>query len=194
MRRKRVLFSSLGLLLVLWCTGVANSIWQQGRNDEARNSDCVIVLGAAVSGSSPSPVFEERLRHGISLVQSGRAPVLLLTGGVGEGNALAESEVGESYAQAAGVAPAMIFKETSSRTTRENLVEAKRVMNRHGLKTAVIVSDPLHLRRASAMAKGLGMNVVTSPTPTTRYRSLKTQIPFLLREVYFLHHYWIFRR
>ncbi|MBK1833919.1 hypothetical protein JIN78_07600 [Roseibacillus ishigakijimensis] len=64
-------------------------------------------------------------------------------------------------------------------------------MNAAGLKSAIIVSDPLHLKRASLMAKDLGIRSVTSPTPTSRYRSLKTKLPFLQREIYFYHHYAI---
>ena len=184
----------VGLALLLWSLGVSITIWNHGEQDFSRNSDCVIVLGAAVDGSQPSPVFEERLRHGIDLVQKGRAATLILTGGKGQGKTHAESEVGERYALAAGLSSSAIAKETHSRTTRANLVEAQKVMREQGLKTAIIISDPLHLKRASYMAKGLGIDAVTSPTPTTRYRSLKTQIPFLLRELYFIHHYWLFRR
>ncbi|HEX5790824.1 MAG TPA: YdcF family protein, partial [Luteolibacter sp.] len=67
--------------------------------------------------------------------------------------------------------------------------EAKAVMDAKGLQSAIIVSDPLHLKRASEMAEDLGMSTVCSPTPTTRYRSLGTKLRFLMRELYFLHHY-----
>ena len=53
----------------------------------------------------------------------------------------------------------------------------------------MIVSDPLHLRRAAMMAKDLGISAVTSPTATSRYRSARTQLNFLLREIYFVHQY-----
>ena len=64
-------------------------------------------------------------------------------------------------------------------------------MQLHRLKSAIIVSDPLHMKRAVMMAGGLGINAVSSPTPTTRYRSLWTQLGFLIREIYFFHHYLI---
>ena len=57
-----------------------------------------------------------------------------------------------------------------------------------GLRTAVLVSDPLHLRRAIWMADDLGIAAVSSPTPTTRYRSLKTKLRFLRHELYYWHH------
>lgn len=181
-------------VLALWLPLVATSIWRFGHEDFAKKSDCIIVLGAAVNGRSPSPVFEERLRHGIDLYQRGLAPKLLITGGKGEGKSFAEGEVGMRYALANGVPSQALLKETISKTTNGNLREAQRVMRAEGLQSAIVVSDPLHLKRASLMARGLGLNVVTSPTPTTRYRSLRTQLGFLMRELYFVHHYLVFRK
>ncbi|MDT4875993.1 hypothetical protein FQZ97_1114050 [compost metagenome] len=63
------------------------------------------------------------------------------------------------------------------------------VMRRTNLRSAVIVSDPLHLRRAQTMADDLGIQAVTSATPTTQYRSVSARSMFLLRERYFYHHY-----
>jgi uncharacterized SAM-binding protein YcdF (DUF218 family) len=55
----------------------------------------------------------------------------------------------------------------------------------------LIVSDPLHMRRAMAMAEAEGFDAFPAPTPTTRYRSLGTQLPFLAREVWFIHLHWL---
>ena len=192
-RKRSIALAGIGVL-ILWLFGVAFSIWKFGETDFAEPKDCVIVLGAAVNGNQPSPVFEERLRHGIVLQKKGLAPMLILTGGKGEGQSFTEGEVGEKFALSLGMSSQNLLKETKSRTTRANLVEAQKVMQAHGLKSAIIVSDPLHLKRASIMVKGLGMEAVTSPTPTTRYRTWKTKAGFLLRELYFVHHYWVFRR
>ncbi|MEM9160919.1 MAG: YdcF family protein, partial [Verrucomicrobiota bacterium] len=136
-------------------------------------------------------MFEERIRHGVDLWAKGIVKKLLFTGGVGEGDRLAESEVAELFSLGLGASPGDIIIEKKSRKTRENLFEAMGLMNHEGLETAVIVSDPLHLKRAAMMAEDLGMNVVTSPTPTSRYRGVRVKFKFLLREVYFCHHYWV---
>lgn len=57
------------------------------------HADVAIVLGAAVWQDKPTPVFEERIKHGINLYQRGAVEVLIFTGGVGWGDELAESEV-----------------------------------------------------------------------------------------------------
>lgn len=187
-RIKRII---LGLFTVaaIWCVVVAVAIWRYGSRDDAAKSDCIIVLGAAVDGESPSPVFAERIRHGIHLYETGYASKIIFTGGYGEGQKFSESEAGAFVALLRGVPKGDILTEEKSRTTRQNLSEAAMIMKTHDLKSAIIVSDPLHMKRAMMMAEGLGIEAVFSPTPTTRYRSLRTKLGFLVRELYFVHHY-----
>ena len=104
---------------------------------------------------------------------------------------MAESEVARDFALRAGVPASDIFIETRSRTTRQNLLEAKRVMDSVGLRTAAIVSDPLHMKRALRMSSDLGIAAVSSPTPTTRFRGWRSRAAFLARELYFYHHYLV---
>lgn len=190
--RIRKLVAALSILLLGWLLWVGNSIRTFGNEDHARPADCAIVLGAAVYGDRPSPVFKERIQHAITLYQNGTVSRILFTGGTGDGAAHAESSVGAAFAVRAGVPAAAVLIEAKSRTTRGNLLEAKAVMATAGLRTAVIVSDPLHMKRAAMMAQDLGMTAATSPTPTSRYRSLKSKAGFLLREIYFHHHYQVF--
>jgi uncharacterized SAM-binding protein YcdF (DUF218 family) len=170
-------------------------------------ADAAIVLGAAVWGEEPSPVFRERLNYAINLYKNGTVSKIILTGGVGKGDKLAESEVGEEYIVKKGVKLTDILKETESKTTYQNLAFAKKVINSHLNSQAkssdttefsrylkfLIVSDPLHLKRAVLMARDLGLDAYPSATPTTRYRSLKSQMGFLSRETYFYFVYLIFK-
>ncbi|MES2922753.1 MAG: YdcF family protein [Verrucomicrobiota bacterium] len=191
--RRHIKTITLGLLLtgIIWCIILAALIWSYGTRDHAAKSDCIIVLGAAVHGTHPSPVFEERIRHGIALYRSGYAPTILFTGGIGEGGNHSESSIGRSVATRQGIPVSDILIEERSRTTRQNLSEAETVMRKHGLKSAILVSDPLHMKRAMIMANRLGIDAVSSPAPTTKYRTLRTKLGFLAREIYFFHHYII---
>lgn len=175
--------------MLIWALAPAALIWHQGTRDDARPADCAIVLGAAAYHTRPSPVFEERIRHAIALYDRGLVKAIVFTGGYGTGAPHAESEVGRDYAIRHGVPADDIHIETVSRTTLENLQEARRVMQREGLRTAILVSDPLHLKRAAMMAEDLGIDAVTSPTPTSRFRSWRSRLTFLARETYFYHRY-----
>ena len=188
----RTVLKTLGVLILLplvWLLALSAAIWSYGTRNQAEKADCAIVLGAAVYGDRPSPVFEERIRHGIALYQTGLVAKIIFTGGCGTGAEHAESEVAAAYAARAGVPAADLLTERRSRTTQQNLAEAKLLMDAHGLRTAILVSDPLHMRRAMWMAGDLGIAAVSSPTPTTRYRSLKTKLEFLRHELYYWHHY-----
>lgn len=69
----------------------------------------------------------------------------------------------------------------------------KIIMNENYMKTAIIVSDPLHMKRSMLLAKDMGIVAYTSPTPTTKYISIKTKLPFLSRELFFYIGYRIYR-
>lgn len=151
----------------------------------ADTADCAIVLGAAVIGDRPSPVFEGRLEHGVALFRRGKVKQLILTGGRSVPNEPAESEVGRIYAMTQGVPDSAILTEDRSHTTRDNLIEAKKLMSQRDLRNAVVVSDPLHLRRALLMAEGLEIDAAASGAPGSRYVSWNSKLPFLLRETFF---------
>lgn len=179
----------LAFVVAIWLIAVSASIWHYGTQDNAAPAACIIVLGAAVQGNEPTPVFAERIRHAVSLYQRGLAAKIIFTGGRGEGDAHSESSVASRFAVQLGVPPDAIHREENSHTTQQNMVEAAAIMRQYGLDSAIVVSDPLHLKRAMWMADDAGIAAVSSPTPTSMYRSLATQLPFLAREVYFIHHY-----
>jgi uncharacterized SAM-binding protein YcdF (DUF218 family) len=176
------------LVLLLWLMGVAAYILHVGPRDEAAPADVIIVLGAAAYDTRPSPVLEERIRHGIDLYQRGLAAHLIFTGGYGgTGARYSESQVAQRYALKHEVPAQAIFIETTSHTTRENLEQARALMQANGLHRAIIVSDPLHMARAMRLAREMDMDAIGSPTPTSRFRSFATRWRFLLQEVYFFH-------
>ncbi|MFT3761705.1 MAG: YdcF family protein [Pseudoxanthomonas sp.] len=176
------------LCVLLWLLGVAAYIVHIGHRDQAAPADAIIVLGAAAYDARPSPVFEERIRHGIDLYRRGMAGRLIFTGGYGGvGARFSESQVARRYALKQAVPEEAILIESQSRTTRQNLEQARELMRVNGLRRAIIVSDPLHMARALRLARELGIEALGSPTPTSRFRSFATQWRFLLQEVYFFH-------
>jgi uncharacterized SAM-binding protein YcdF (DUF218 family) len=176
------------LLVLLWLVGVACYIVWVGNRDQAQPADVIIVLGAAAYDAKPSPVFEERIRHGIDLYKRGLARTLIFTGGYGGlGARFSEAQVGRRYALRQGVPEKAILIESVSRNTHENLRQAAALMQTHDLHRAIVVSDPLHMARALRISQELGISAVGSPTPTTRFRTFATRWRFLLAEVYFFH-------
>ncbi|MBD2295638.1 YdcF family protein [Anabaena sphaerica FACHB-251] len=194
-KKPRLVLMALSLVsaLFLAIASIASSIYFYGNNHTHIQADAAIILGAAVWGEKPSPVFRERINHAINLYKNGYVRTLIFTGGVGSGDELAEAVVGKRYAVNKGVKAADIFMETTSRTTHQNLQNASELAAAYALKKVLIVSDPLHLKRAVLMARNLGLDAQPSPTPTTRYQSLNSQLPFLMRETYFYFVYLLFK-
>jgi uncharacterized SAM-binding protein YcdF (DUF218 family) len=180
-RNKWVRVTASGVALLLgWLVILGIQIVHFGSKDRAARSDVVIVLGAAVVGDELSPVFKERVRHAIALYREAQASKIIFTGGVGGLASVSESETARRWAMGQGVPPSDILTENTSRTTFGNLQEAQRVMKEHHLNSAIIVSDPYHMKRALLMCDALGIESVSSPTPSTRYISLRTKAGFLL--------------
>lgn len=189
----RILTAVISLLLVVTIS-TAVSIYLYGNNiNNNIKADAAIVLGAAVWGQEPSPVFRERINHAVNLYRNGNVSTIIFTGGVGDSNEPPEAIAGKVYALAKQVKAADILTETQSRTTSQNLKNALEVASNQQLNKFLIVSDPLHIKRAVLMARNLGMDAYPSPTPTTRYRSFRSQMEFLIRETYFYFVYIIFK-
>ncbi len=174
-----------GILVLAILLGwyAATTVFLFSLKDETRPADAAIVLGAAVWGERPSPVFRERINHGVLLYQTGLIEKLIFTGGVGNRDELAEAEVGRNYAIAQGVNPADILVETSSTSTYENLHNAQMLAQQNGLETFLVVSTPNHMRRALAVAADLQMEAYSSPTRSIRWISSATRTFSYLREV-----------
>lgn len=178
---KRMIF--IIILLCLAVTGFAGyKIWKYAETDETQPADAAIVLGCAVENGEPTPVFRERINHGIHLFHENKVKYLIFTGGVGDGDEISEAQAAKNYAVYMGVPEGCIFLEEKSRITEENLEYAREIMEEKGLKTALLVSDPLHMKRAMLMAKDYGITAYSSPTTTSMYEGSKTKYSFLARE------------
>ncbi len=147
-------------------------IWQQGDVEErGRPVDAVVVLGAAHYGTEPSAVFAARLDHAVELYLAGAAPVLIVTGGRGDApgrsDTTSEADVARAYAERHGVPADAILAEDTGRDTVESLRNVAAVMEAHGLRSALFVSDRTHMLRVLRIASDLGVAAYGSPTPTS---------------------------
>lgn len=170
---------------MLWTVVLVWQIYSYSSISSSTSADAAIVLGAAVWDGRPSPVFEERIKYGINLYQSGDVEYLIFTGGIGEGDTTAESEVAQDYAVNNGVPTEKILIETTSHITYENLYEACQLMAAVNIQKALIVSDPLHMKRATRIAKDLGIDAYPSPTLTSRYQTWRSKSGLLAYELFF---------
>ena len=189
----RFIFLFLILIILFYLIFTAINIVNYGKIDEKAHSNVAVVLGAGTSNGEVSPVYRERINHGIWLYENDYVDYLILTGGIGEGNNVSDAYIAKQYAISKSVPEQAIFIEEKSTITEENLENAKAIMNENSFNTAIIVSDPLHMKRAMLIAGDYGIDACSSPTPTTLYRSFKTKTSFLAREEFFYIGYSIVR-
>lgn len=162
----RLVASVVLAIVALWAASMAAVLlfsWM----DQARPAESIVVLGAAQYDGKPSPVLRARLDHGISLWNNGMGKVLVLTGGKGAGDTTSEADVGRSYARKRGVPDTAILIENRGRTTRESMLGVAELLERRGVKTAILVSDPFHMLRLSIIGRRFGLTPYTSPTRTS---------------------------
>jgi uncharacterized SAM-binding protein YcdF (DUF218 family) len=189
--RKIVAITLLVLLLPTVVTGAR--IYKYGNVSTDTEADAAVVLGAAVWSKNVSPVFRERINHAVDLYRRNKVRKIIFTGGQGNPNEPPEAGAARSYALANGVPPQDILVEQNSHTTYENIVYAKQLADANNLKKVLLVSDPMHMRRAMTMASDVGLNAYPSPTPTTKYQGWRTQLRELTRETFYYLGY-LFRR
>jgi uncharacterized SAM-binding protein YcdF (DUF218 family) len=94
----------------------------------------------------------------------------------------AEGEVGRNFAIGSGIPASAVLYESTSRTTWQNLTNARELLAPVGIQTVLLVSDPLHMRRAMAMADSIGLRAAPAPTSSSRFQSLVSRGEFLWRE------------
>lgn len=109
---------------------------------------------------------------------------MVLTGGYGAGATVSDAAIARQYVLEKGIPAKAIFIEERSTVTRENIRYAKQILRQQQWRTALLVSDPLHMLRLKTIAQDNGIDSRSSPTRSTRYKSWWAQTRFLLRETF----------
>jgi uncharacterized SAM-binding protein YcdF (DUF218 family) len=115
--------------------------------------DAIVVLSGGRGQSL------ERTTRGVVLWRQGVAPLLVVSGGVGQpfGGEGPEAPAMAAQARALGVPDQALAVEDRARTTWENGVEVRRLLP--AARRVVVVSSRLHLRRAAAVFRRQGFEV-----------------------------------
>lgn len=173
------------LFLVIYIGKNVFDICAFSAEDQKCRADVAVILGAAAYNGEVSPVYRERINHGITLYEEGYVDRLIVTGGTADQGEESDASAAKKYLLSRGIPEEAVLMEDQSSITQENLENSKAIMEENGYETAIIVSDPLHMKRAMLLAEDAGITAYSSPTPSTRYISLRTKIPFLARETFY---------
>jgi len=150
------------------------------------NADAIVVLGGGVMdlswlGLEPMPggTSLERLIYGITLSRRLHLPVVI-SGGSGnpQNPAVSEAEALRRTASDIGISTRDMVLEGKSRNTLEN---ARAVRNIVKGKRIILVTSASHMRRASAMFRAQGFDVVAAPTNYVSEQLRITQFSWIPR-------------
>lgn len=177
------------LAAVLWLYAVVLLlvvIDAYGRVDRAQAADVIVVLGAGLRrDNTPGPALTRRSARAAELWQAGYAPVIVCSGGKPGNRTRSEADACAELLRGNGVPASAILLEETSRSTEENALETRAIMQTNGWTSAVIVTDGFHLLRATRLFEQAGIRAFPSPAgvepPPSEY------LTYLFREVAAFH-------
>lgn len=182
-RRWVIAIAAVLLVLIVTVLGFMAAIYIEARNDEARETDAIVVMGAAQYNGRPSGVLRARLDHALTLYQQGYAPVIIVTGGKMEGDVFTEAGTSEQYLLDRGVPQSAILMEDEGRDTWASMQGVGAVADARGIETVLIVSDGFHLYRSERMAEAVGLEAYSSPAPDSPIRpNSANEFSYVIRE------------
>jgi uncharacterized SAM-binding protein YcdF (DUF218 family) len=119
-------------------------------NDTQRTQfDVILVLGnPAADNGSIAPLAQSRVLEAIRQYRAGAAPRIMMTGGAVQ-NKFLESQVMLRFALSQGVPESALYSEYESHNTIQNAYYSYRIMQAMGWTSALVVTSPTHVRRAS---------------------------------------------
>ena len=132
-----------------------------GLTDERAAADVALVLGNTVNpDGQPSARLRARLDAAVAVYRAGRAPVLLVSGGLGkEGHD--EAVVMRNYLVSQGIPAAAIVVDSEGWTTGHSARNAAAWMRGRGLSRAIVVTQYFHVPRSKLALRKCGVASVS---------------------------------
>lgn len=118
-------------------------------------ADYVIVLGAQWKSSGPSYVLRKRLDKAVEYLQTNPDTQVIVSGGQGPNEPIAEADGMYEYLVEAGISRERIRKEDRSSSTFENLAFSSKLLDKRQ-DHVVLVTNNFHVFRALGLAKKQG--------------------------------------
>ena len=158
-----------------------------GLTDYRRPADAIVVFGArAYADGTPSLALADRVRTGCELYQAGLAPVIIFSGGPGDG-AVHETQAMRTLALRLGVEESAILLDPQGLNSRATIANLGDLLSSPHARV-LAVSHFYHLPRIKLLAQQSSLRVYT--VPARQSRLLRATPYFVLREVAGLwHHY-----
>ncbi len=165
----RRLFAA-GFAAMLLVLGVMESlILSYGARDHmALPADALIVLGAGINDSEPSPALWTRLRKAEAYMELHPDIPVVLTGGLGLGEKITEAEcMYNALRRGEETWDSRLIQEGKATSTAENFKYSREVLLEAGIDpemaTIAVVTNDFHMFRTHLIARRAGMEILGLP-------------------------------
>ncbi|HEX4205698.1 MAG TPA: YdcF family protein [Ktedonobacteraceae bacterium] len=154
-------------------------VFHMAKQDAPVKSDAAVVLGEAAMGgtscygprcknrvvSNPhyNVCLESRINQAVYLYKNHYIPKILMSGGTDKNDNVNEAETMKAIAIKDGIPGVDILMEKESTSTYQNLAFSQKILNKAGLHSAIIVTDPSTNARAGFVASKLHYSYSLSP-------------------------------
>lgn len=164
---RRVLFACVcaAVLAVIVLEALMLSALLVPRPEDA--PDCVLVLGCGIFPDGRLTLsLQSRLDTAYDALLVYPDALCIVSGGQGDNEPIPEAQAMRDYLLARGVEEQRILMEPHSRNTAQNMRYSADIMHRHGLITAVVVTNDYHIYRALVTAERCGVEAFGIGAPT----------------------------
>lgn len=161
-----LVFAMLLLAALLALALIGFVYYQETHLPEVAQSDVIIVLGAQVKADgTPSVALERRLTLALEVYK--KSPqMIIVCGAQGTDEPATEASVMRAWLLERGVPPEQVLEEAHSFNTRENLENAKALMETNGLAKALVITSDYHVARALRLCRDVGIDATGKGSPS----------------------------
>lgn len=163
-----ILFSICIITFIL----IESLIIYYGHRKVEGSPELIIILGARLYGSVPSPSLTERLETGYDYLMSHENAIAVVSGGIGKGEDVSEASAMKDYLVEKGIKEERILVEDVSTNTFQNIIYSKKLIEENlpdfdlGHETIGIVTNDYHVFRGVMMGKRFGLQAEGIPAKT----------------------------
>lgn len=149
------------LLFLIWFGADVAYVAIGSESDYVASADVIVVLGCNPTGpDGPSPCMIARGGHAADLYKKGYAHNVIATGNP------RESTVLRGVLEDAGVPPDAIISDSDAYNTIQNIINCGAIMTEKGWHSAIIVTEPFHIKRSTLVAHDIwGQSITVYPSP-----------------------------
>lgn len=187
---RNVLISVFSLWLLTF-VAIEELIVTAARSDENKNTDYIVILGAALHGERMSMTLSSRMDTALRYINAHPNIRIVVSGGRGMGESISEAEAMKRFLVANHISENRILKEEKSTSTIENLQNSKNIIENKERRQApqiMLVTNDFHMFRAKMLAgrEGLRTYGIPAQTPISiRFNSYMREY-FAIIKSYFL--------